>query len=180
MPAFSRITAWQGPLPRARTVGRRRRAAATFVVAAWTVALQGCYESLPLRQGVAPETGRVELVLNDQGRAALSERLGTMVEKVEGQLLSQQADAYTISVVRVSQINGNSALWNGEQVTVLKAHTVGFQVRQLNKMRTVSLAVAVTAAAVVLFFGKALVGGGTDDKTPPPDPGQPSLQKRIP
>jgi len=133
-----------------------------------------------MQQGVAPETGRVELVLNDQGRAALSERLGPMVEKVEGQLLSQQADAYTISVVRVNQINGNSALWNGEQVTVLKAHTIGFQVRRLNKVRTVSLAVAVTAAAVVLFFGKALTGGGTDDKTPPPDGGQPSLQKRIP
>lgn len=150
------------------------------MVAAWAVVLQGCYESLPLQQGVAPETGRVELVLNDQGRAALSERLGPMVQKVEGQMLSQQADAYTLSVVRVSQLDGNTAMWNGEQVTLLKVHTVGFQVRQLNKARTIGLAAAVTAAVVFVFFGKALTGGGTDDKTQPPDGGQPVLQQRVP
>lgn len=179
MHEFSRSTAWQGKLRRVRTVGSRGRAAVTFVAAAWTVALQGCYESLPLRQGVAPETGRVELILNDQGRAALSERLGTMVDKVEGQMLSQRADAYTISVVRISQLNGGSALWNGEEVTLLKAHTAGFQVRQMSKPRTIALAAA-AAALVLAVFSKDLIGGGSDDKVQSPPMTEPSLQRRIP
>ena len=149
------------------------------MAAAWTFTLQGCYESLPLQQGVAPETGRVELVLNDQGRAALSERLGTMVEKVEGQMLSQRADAYTISVVRISQLNGGSALWNGEQVTLLKSHTAGFQVRQMSKPKTIAFAAVVTVLALVVF-SKNLIGGGNDDKTQPPPMTEPSLQRRTP
>jgi hypothetical protein len=144
------------------------------VAAAWSVLLQGCYRSLPLQQGVAPETGRVELVLNDQGRAALSERLGPMVEKVEGQMLSQTTESYTVSVVRISQLNGGTALWNGEQVTIPKSQLLGYQVRQLDKVKTFGLAAAVTVAMVVLFLGKSLTGGGTDDKQQPPDPGQPT------
>ena len=151
-----------------------------MLLAAGSVLLQGCYDTLPLQREVPPVASRVQVALNDQGRAALSERLGPMVEKVEGQMLSQQADAYTISVVRINQLNGSTALWNGEQVTLLKSHTVGYQVRRLSKARTIGLAVAMTAATVVLFFGKALTGGGTDDKPLPPDPGQPSLQKRVP
>lgn len=155
-------------------MARRTRAAVVAVAAAWSVLLQGCYRSLPLQQGVAPETGRVELVLNDQGRAALTERLGPMVEKVEGQMLSQTSESYTVSVARISQLNGGTALWNGEQVTIPKSQLLGFQVRQLDKVRTIGLATAVTVAIVVLFLGKSLIGGGTDDKQQPPDPGQPS------
>ena len=150
------------------------------MAAAWTVLLQGCYESLPMQQGVAPETGRVVLVLNDQGRAAHSERLGPMMEKIEGQLVSQQADSYTLSVVRVTQLNGTSAIWNGEQVTLLKVHTVGYQVRRLNVARTVSLTLVVAAVTVFGLFGKALAGGGTDDKEQPANGGQPVLQRRVP
>ena len=60
------------------TMLKRGRAEFVFVVAAWSVSLQGCYESLPIQQGAAPEVGRVELVLNDLGRAALAERMGPM------------------------------------------------------------------------------------------------------
>ena len=155
-------------------MSRRFRAAVVAVAAAWSILLQGCYRSLPLRQGVAPETGRVELVLNDQGRAALSERLGPMVEKVEGEMLSQTADSYTVSVVRISQLNGGTALWNGERVTIPMSQLLGYQVRQLDKLRTIGLAAAVTVAMVVLFLGKSLIGGGTDNKQQPPDSGQPS------
>lgn len=116
----------------------------------------------------------MELVLNDQGRAAMSERLGTMVEKVEGTVLSQTADSYTIAVAKVSQFNGNASTWNGEQVTVRKDQTAGYQVRRLNVLKTVAVAAVVTVALAYLFFGSAITGGGTDDKPTPPDGGPPS------
>jgi len=143
----------------------RRRAAATFVVAVWSVAVQGCYQSLPLETGVAPSAPeRVELVLNDQGRAALADRLGPMVGKVDGHVVSATDDRYTIAVARIAMLNGNSATWNGEQVEVLKAYTVGYQVKKLDKVRTFGLALVVSAGAIFVFVGKSLLGGGTDDK----------------
>jgi len=157
---------------------KRARAATMFVVAAWAVSLQGCFESLPLSQGVAPSAGRVELVLNDQGRAALSERLGPQVEKLEGTMLSQAPDSYTMSVARISQLNGNTAMWNGEQVTVRKDHTVGYQVRQLNKVRTIGLAVALTAVVVFLFNKSLFTAQGTDDKPGGPAGGEPTRVAR--
>jgi hypothetical protein len=168
--------ACQVRLERGPTAGKpvkRGRAAILFVVAAWSVSLQGCYESLPLQQGVAPQTGRVELVLNDQGRAALAERLGSQVEKVEGQMLSQGSDSYTLSVYRVSQLNGNSSAWNGEQVTLRKDFTIGFQIRQISKVRSIGLAVAFVAVTV-LVFKKSLIGGGVDDKSVLPGGGEPT------
>ena len=102
-----------------------------------------------------------------------------MVEKVEGQMLSQRGDAYTISVVCVSQLAGGSALWNGEEVTLLKAHTAGYQVRQMSKPKTIVLAAAVTAL-ILIAFSQDLIGGGSDDKSDGPPKIEPTLQRRIP
>jgi hypothetical protein len=151
------------------------------LVAAWSFAVQGCYESLPLQQGPAPTVERVELVLNDQGRAALAERLGPMVGKVEGHVLSQDDGSYTIAVYHVRQLNGNSTTWNGEQVSVRREHTLGFQVRQLNRTRTAIAAGVATLATVVIFFGKELGigGGGVEEPSSEPE-APPSAVRRRP
>jgi len=143
--------------------------------------VQGCYESLPLQQGPAPAVERVELVLNDQGRAALAERLGPMVGKVEGQIFSQDDGSYTISVYHVRQLNGTSTTWNGEQVNVRKEHTIGYQIRKLNRTRTAIVAGAAVVGTVLIFFGKelGLGGGGIEDTEPEPEP-PPSAVRRRP
>lgn len=110
-------------------------------------------------------------MLNDRGRAALAERLGPAVEKIEGEVVSQDDGTYTMSVYRIRQMNGNSALWTGEQVRVQREFTIGHQVRKLNRTRTAVLAGSILVATVVLFFGKALgIGGGADQPTVPGDP----------
>lgn len=134
-------------------------------LATCSLLLQGCYESLPLTQTPPMSAPRVELVLNDQGRAALSDRLGTAVDKIEGQLVSQEQSGYSMLVYRVSQLNGNSAAWTGEKVTIAKEYTVGFQVRQLDKRKTwiaVGVVVGVVVAVVVgaSLAGKATTGPG--------------------
>ncbi len=129
--------------------------------------LQGCYESLPLQQGVAPMGRQIEFVLNDAGRIALAPKLGTAVEKVRGNIVAVDGDAYTMTVTHVLQYGGSTATWNGERVTVLKEHTVGFQVRQMDKMRSALLAGAVIVGLGALFFGTSLLGSGRD--VPDPD-----------
>jgi hypothetical protein len=123
--------------------------------------LQGCYETLPLQQGPPPATVSVQLVLNDKGRVAVSDRLGSAVEKVEGTITAQNSDSYTLAVSEVYQLGGNSSKWNGEPVTIAKDGTDGYQIHRFNQTRTVVLAVALVAAAVVFLATTKLIGGGS-------------------
>lgn len=141
------------------------------MVAAWSLVLQGCYESLPLRQGTAPTAVRVEFVLNDQGRAALSDKLGPAVQKIEGEVVDQNDGSYVLSVYRVTSFDGNSAAWTGERVNVAKEQTSGYQVRRLSRTRTTLLAAGVLAGVTLVFFGKSLgIGGGSETVPGPPPP----------
>ena len=160
---------------------RQRKAATIALAAMWSFGLEGCYVSLPVQQGPAPVPERVQLLLNDQGRAALSEHLGPMVAKVEGQMLAQDEVSYTIAVARVLKLTGGDATWNGEQMTIRREHTTGFQIRRFDKTRTVMAAGLVVVLTVALVFGKQLgiIGGGLEDSGDNPDP-PPSLMPRRP
>ena len=127
--------------------------------------LQGCYETLPLQQGPPPATVSVQLVLNDKGRVAVSDRLGSAVEKVEGTITAQNSDSYTLAVSEVYQLGGNSSKWNGEAVTIAKDGTVGYQIHRFNQTRTVVLAVAIVVATVVFLTTTKLIGSGSDQPT---------------
>jgi hypothetical protein len=113
----------------------------------------------------------MQVVLNDQGRAALSEQLGTAVDRVEGDFVAMRNDAYVIQAYKVMQLNGNSTNWNGEQVSILKQHAVGFQIRQLNAVKTSFAAAGVVAGIAAIFLGKSLItGGGSEETGPTPEP----------
>src|SRR5579862_7119600 len=143
-----------------RTAIRRHRRRAGALLAAWSLVLQACYESTPLQQGTPPATQRV--------------KLGPAVDKVEGLVVSEDDASYTMSVFHVSQLTGPGSTFSGQQVVIGKDGTTGFQLRRLNKTRTVLLAGGVVAGVVVIF-GKSLnIGGGGQDNpsTEPPPKGQ--------
>ena len=123
--------------------------------------LQGCYETLPLQQGPPPTSVTVRLALNDKGRVAVADKLGSAVDKVEGVVTAQNSDSYTIAVSQVYQLNGNSSKWNGEPVTIAREGTDGYQIHRFNQTRTVVLAVALVAGAVLLLTTTKLIGGGS-------------------
>jgi hypothetical protein len=106
----------------------------------------------------------VQLVLNDAGRAAISSKLGSAVDKVEGLLTAQNADSYTLAVSEVFQLDGRSSKWNGESVTLSKDWTVGYQIHRFSQTKTIILAAAIVAAAVVFLVSAGLSGsGGSSD-----------------
>ena len=150
-----------------------------MLLAAWSVLLQGCYDTLPLQREVPPVATRVQVSLNDQGRAALSEQLGTAVDRIEGDFVAMRNDAYVISTYRVMQLNGNSTIWNGEQVSVSKQYTTGFQLRRLNATKTSLAAAGVVGGITAFFLGKSLLTGGGSDPAPVTPESNPSL-RRLP
>jgi hypothetical protein len=146
------------------------------VLAAGSFLLQGCYESLPLQMDVPPVATRLQVTLNDQGRAALSEQLGTAVDKVEGDFVAVRNDAYVVQVHKVMQFNRNSTIWNGERVSIAKQYAAGFQLRRLNAVKTSFAAVAVVAGVTAFFLGRSLLTGGGSESVPATPESNPSLR----
>jgi hypothetical protein len=122
---------------------------------------------------------RVQFVMTDQGRVGLAGKLGPAVEKVEGTVLRVTEEGYDISVVGVRHIGGESARWNGEQVTLGKDHVAAFAVRRYQRSRTVLLAAGVTLGVLLFIFGQSLLGAGTEEPAPAPEP-PPSLRPQVP
>ena len=166
-------------LRRGITAGKRRRHAAGALLAAWSLLLQGCYESLPLQRGTPSAAQRVELVLNDRGRAAVADKLGAAVDKIEGTVVGEDANSYTMSVFHVSTLSGPGSTWTGQQVAIAKDGTTGFQVRRLNKSRTALLAGGVVVGLVGIFAKSLNLGGPGAEPSPTDTPG-PQKQLRPP
>lgn len=132
---------------------------------------QGCYVYPEV--STAPAPGRqLRLDLNDRGRVGLGGSLGQSAERLEGVLQADLDSAYSVKVVSVSYLNGQSNMWIGEPLMVSKAYVHSVSVREFSRSRTFLVAAAVVSGAVLLIASRGLFGSGTVDKEPP-NPGPP-------
>src|SRR5262249_14358008 len=114
----------------------------------------------------------VALETTDEGRAALGDRPGPGVMRIEGRLASPENDAYVISVSEITAIGAGSSHWTGEQVTVQQGFVSRVEERSLSRSRTILAIGAAVAAVTVFIITRTLVGGGSEAKTPDGAPGQ--------
>ncbi len=135
-------------------------------VCAGVLALQiGCYSYLPVQTNV-PTTGtRIAVVLNDRGRAQISEQLGSAMDKVDGLLVAAGESSVTLEVYRTTDLRGNEATWTGERVQLPKDGITGYQERQLSKRRTTLLVagVVIGITAVMTMANLNIFSGFTHD-----------------
>ena len=144
---------------RSGAMSRRRRRAGLSVVALAT-ALTGCHTYLPPQDQV-PVTGReIAVELNDRGRLLVVPQLGESVLRVHGTLVASTDSTVTMSVSRTVQLQGSSALWTGESVTIPVTGVRGFRLREFSQKRSVAMAVGVAGALVVVAPRLKIVGGG--------------------
>ena len=144
---------------RSGAMSRRRRRAGLSVVALAT-ALTGCYTYLPPQDQV-PVSGReIAVELNDRGRLLVVPQLGESVLRVHGTLVASTDSTVTMSVSRTVQLQGSSALWTGESVTIPVTGVRGFRLREFSQKRSVAMAVGVAGALAVVAPRLKIVGGG--------------------
>ena len=136
---------------------RRRFAPAIGSLWAGALLLQlGCYSYLPVQSAPPTQSGReVGLVINDRGRALLGDRVGALVEQIDGRIDKREGGAITMTVFRVTDIRGNSATWTGEQVTIPEEAILGYRPKTLSKFKTVLFIGAVTMA-ILTTLGRTL------------------------
>lgn len=143
-----------------------------FVAALCAVALLfqvGCHSFLPL-QDSAPANGEiVSMTLNDRGRAAMSERMGEGVDRVEGFLMGATETVVNLEVTRTVSIRGSSVTWTREALEIPRDGIRGFQQRKFSGRKTLLLVATLGLGLMALseLFGLSVFGDGK-----PPD-GQP-------
>jgi hypothetical protein len=136
-------------------MNRRWRFGRRFVggLCAATLLLQmGCYTYQPLQTSVPATGSRIAVVLNDRGRAAVGDRLGSAIDKVDGLLVEGGGSDVTLEVYRTIDLRGNAATWTGERVQLPKDGITGYQGRQFSKRRTYLLVGSVVAVIVATAF----------------------------
>lgn len=149
-----------GPSTRRSGVMSRRRRRAGLRAAALAAALTGCHAYLPPQDQV-PVLGReIAIELNDRGRLLVVPQLGEAVLRVQGTLVASTDSTVTMSVSRTVQLQGSSALWTGESVTISVTGVRGFRLREFSQKRSVAMAVGVAGALAVVGPYLKILGGG--------------------
>lgn len=157
------------PVVPARRAGARRRL--TGVAAALALATNtACYTYAPLAT-VTPAAGQhLALELSDQGRVAVSERLGPGVVRVEGRLLELRDSVLHVGVTRVATVGGGVANWAGERVAIPQSAVARTTERRLSKTRSFLAAGIVVAAVVAFALTRDLLGFATPETEEKPPP----------
>jgi len=126
---------------------------------AWVLGLglqMGCYSYRPMQSAPPPEPNpMVALMIGDRGRMLIGERVGSLVEQIEGRVVRRDSQQITIQVFKVVDVRGNHSTWTGEQVVIPNEAVMGYRARKFSKLKT-ALLVGAGIAALVLTLGRSL------------------------
>ena len=99
------------------SVSRQPRTIAIAVVLGCATAM-GCYSYVPSQASYLTPGRDVALQINDLGRVNLTAQIGAEVAQVAGILQQQTGTDYTMKVSELTYLNGKTAEWSGEPVTI--------------------------------------------------------------
>jgi hypothetical protein len=130
-----------------------------------------CYVYTPAPTPSVPGT-RLLLELNDRGRVGLGDSIGPSAQVVEGLVASNSDSAYTLRVVRVGYLNGQSNNWNGEPLFISREFVGIAKERTFSRSRSWLTVGGVSLAAVAFISSRGLLGFGSEGRKggggPPP------------
>jgi len=86
---------------------------------------------------------------------------------------SNSDSAYSLQVVRVGYLNGQSNQWNGEPLIVAREFVGNARERRFSRSRTWLTASAVTLAVVAFIASRGLLGFGSESRPPGGGPPRP-------
>ena len=147
------------------------RATVLCIVAASTLS-NGCYRYVPSAQPTLALGEEVRVRLTNDGSATLRPVVGADVTAIDGRVTSRSDTAYALSVGGTLKRAGDTAVWNGEPITVPLTAIAGVDRRVLDSRKTFLVSgLAIGAGALAALVISAVSGGGSsgpDTGTTPP------------
>jgi hypothetical protein len=140
-------------------------------IAVLALLLGACYVERPLTTPVPQTATRIVAQITDTGSAELANKIGPGAREVEGVVVSADATAWDVQVIRVDYLGGTSQPWNRERVTFPRYALTNASERAFNSKRSWIIALAITGTAVLAarLFGVLGFGGSSGGEPPPPN-----------
>ena len=137
-------------------------------VAGIGVLTSSCYNLQP-PPGPVPEPGtRLSLSINDVGRTALGESMGSALRRVEGNFQAKEGDDYVVNVSGVEFLQGGYQTWAGESVRINSSYVSAVYEKKFSKAKTaLVLGGLALAGSVLASKGVRSFLDGRGDPTPP-------------
>jgi len=127
------------------------------LVLAGTLLLGGCYAYTPLAADRPVPAMVVEATLNDRGRAAMENNIGSGTLTVLGDVETISDSTFVLRMRRTVTLDQTSVPWAGEAVTFRTDYVRSFRQRSFSSGRTVLLVGTATVGAVA-FVSAGLNG----------------------
>src|SRR5712672_700209 len=133
----------------------------------------GCYTYVPSEASYLQPGREVALDINDVGRVNLNAQIGAEVARVAGILQQQTGTDYTIKVSDLTYLNGRTAMWSGEPVTIRNDYVGSVLEKRLSSGKTAAAVVASAGVVGGAIAAHTLITGGNggSDSKPPPGTG---------
>lgn len=145
----------------------RRRVALVLATTVLATSSAACYTTTPLLGPPTPGT-EVAATLNDRGRLALGDSLGTNVDVVEGRVTARTDSSMVLAVQRVRVFSGDETRWTGEPVTLRLSSLRTLEARRPAPVRTLAVVLGASAVVLALILTRTLSGGGSGGGDSPP------------
>jgi hypothetical protein len=133
--------------------------------------LLGCYTYVPSQASYLQAGREVALDINDLGRVNLNAQIGAEVARIAGILQQQTGTDYTIKVSELTYLNGKSAMWSGEPVTIRNDYVRTVLEKKISPGKTAAAVVASAGVIGGAIAAHTLVTGGNGNGDTKPDPG---------
>lgn len=102
----------------------------------------------------------------------MNRTLGPGASTVEGRVVEQTAEWYSMAVYRLTNVRGDVFTWTGEMVNVPVDGVEMVSERSLDKQRSVVAVASAAGAFAVFVMSRSLIGGGRDTSPGNPPPGE--------
>jgi len=149
------------------------RLVAASGIAGFALSVTGCYTYPARHLAEITPPAVVSARISDAGRVALSEPLGSGVDRVDGQMVERADSAIRLMVTQVRFLNGIANKWQGQELTLRPLDVTSVSERTFSRPRTVTaliFGVLATAALTAVGFNGLFSGDGNRDDPPDPPP----------
>lgn len=153
--------------------GRARRATGVAVLA--TMVFTGCYRYVPASTADLVVGGSYRGHLTPQGSQQVARVMGENVGQFDGRIITVNDSGYVVAMSATLKRNDQRAtVWTGEQLVVPKDAVSSFELRQLDRPRTMRAALLYTlgigAVGALVFSINGVTSGNPNGPPGPPPP----------
>jgi len=141
------------------SVSRWSRTVAAAIVLG-SAGVMGCYSYVPSQASYLSPGRDVALQINDLGRLNLAPQIGAEVAQVAGILQQQTGTDYTMKVSELTYLNGKTAQWSGEAVTIRQDFVKAVLEKKMSPGKTAAAVLASAGVVGGAVIAHTLVSGG--------------------